>query len=357
MKHAIIAGLFCAASVPAAWAQSSVTLYGSLDAGVAYISNSGGSAKYVEEQGNTQPDRWGLRMNEDLGGGLRAVAQLENGFYTNTGGFAKANTIFNRQAFVGLSDNHYGQLTFGLQTPFAFDYLGPLSSAYQAASWYTFHPGNIDELADTGIVPYANSAKYVSPVIAGFKFGAMLGLGNTTDFSYGKSEGFMIGYSQGTFKAAATYSHEHNRSFSIATTGITSFQGQAAASYLASDVKNMGAGALYKLDKVTVHALWTHVSLNSNGFTDIYQSFDAGATYQWTPFTQISGGASTTTLSGRRWTQIEIGDNYSLSKSTQLYANVMYEHANSDAKAAFFTAGVSGSQNQTVFLAGIHHSF
>ncbi len=34
-----------------------------------------------QEQGNMQPDRWGLKGVEDLGGGLNAVFQLENGFY------------------------------------------------------------------------------------------------------------------------------------------------------------------------------------------------------------------------------------------------------------------------------------
>ncbi len=34
----------------------------------------------MEEQGNMQPDRWGLKGVEDLGGGLKTVFQLENGF-------------------------------------------------------------------------------------------------------------------------------------------------------------------------------------------------------------------------------------------------------------------------------------
>ncbi len=50
-----------------------MTLYGSLDAGIAYISNAGGHSKWIEEQGNMQPDRWGLKIVEDLGGGLKTV--------------------------------------------------------------------------------------------------------------------------------------------------------------------------------------------------------------------------------------------------------------------------------------------
>ena len=166
MKHIIAAGLTAICATSGAWAQSSVTLYGSLDAGIAYISNVGGHSKWIEEQGNMQPDRWGLKGVEDLGGGLKTVFQLENGFYTNTGAFAKAGTLFNRQAYVGLSSDQIGTVTLGHQTPFSFDVLGPLSTAYQAASWYAFHPGNIDELADTGVVPFDNSVKFRSASFA-----------------------------------------------------------------------------------------------------------------------------------------------------------------------------------------------
>ncbi|MDR5857751.1 porin [Caballeronia sp. LZ062] len=357
MKRIIAAGAAGIVISSTAAAQSSVTLYGSLDAGIAYVSNVGGHSKWMEEQGNMQPDRWGLFGTEDLGGGLHAVFKLENGFYTNTGNFAKAGTLFNRQAYVGISQDKIGLISLGHQTPFNFDVLGPFSTAYQAASWFAFHPGNIDELADTGIVPFDNSVKFRSVDYYGFTVGAMMGLGNTTNFATGRNYGFTITYAQGPFKAGAVYSNERNRTPSIVTTGITTFQGQPAGTYAADNVENMGAGLSYQIGKLQLHGLYTRVKLQSNGFSDLYQSYDAGANYQFTPANSVSGGASTTTLSGRRWTQVEIGDIYALSKSTQIYVNVMYEHANDNAKAAFFTAGVSGGRNQTVVLTGMHHSF
>ena len=357
MKHVIAAGLAGICATSGAWAQSSVTLYGSLDAGVAYISNVGGSSKWMLEQGNMQPDRWGLKGVEDLGGGLKAVFQLENGFYTNTGALAKANTLFNRQAYVGLSSDQFGTLTLGHQTPFAFDVLGPLSTAYLGASWYAFHPGNIDQLADTGVAPYDNSMKYKSPSWYGLSFGAMMGFGNTTNFSTGRTMGFAVSYANGPLKAGATWSNEHDRSVSISTTGINTFQGQPGATYIADKVENMGAGASYQFGKLLVHGLYTRTKLQSNGYSDTFQSYDAGANYQFTPANSVVGGAATSTLSGRRWTQFMIGDIYALSKSTQVYVNALYQHANSDAQAAFFTAGVSSGRNQTIVLTGIHHSF
>lgn len=357
VKHAI-AAILGATALSSAWAQSSVTLYGSLDAGVAYVNNAGGGAKWQMIQGNTQPDRWGFKGREDLGDGLAAIFQLEDGFSTATGAFSTAGTLWNRAAYVGLSSNRYGTLTLGRQTPLNFDWLGPLSTAYLAMSWYAFHPGNIDGLAATGNVPYNNAVKYVTPTYAGFTAAAEMALGGTTNFSTGKSLSFSLNYTNGPLKASAVYSDQHDQSVLISETGIATFQGQnTAAGYTADKVTNMGAGASYAFGNLLVHALYTRTQLQSNGYSDTFQSYDAGANYHLTNANTIAGGAATSSLSGRRWTQFELGDIYALSKSTQLYANVLYEHANGGAQAAFFTAGVSSTPNQVILLTGIHHSF
>ena len=221
MKHIIAAGLIGAGIASGAWAQSSVTLYGSLDAGIAYISNTGGHAKWIEEQGNMQPDRWGLKSVEDLGGGLKTVVATGERLLYEHRRVCEERRAVEPAGLRGPEPNDVGTVTFGHQTPFSFDMLGPLSTGYQAASWYAFHPGNIDELADTGVVPYDNSAKFPSANFGGFTFGAMMGLGNTTDFSTGKSDGFGVTYANGPFTAAATYSNEHNRTPSIVTTRLS----------------------------------------------------------------------------------------------------------------------------------------
>ncbi|WP_207003842.1 porin [Trinickia mobilis] len=355
VKQTIAGALIGAGVMSGAWAQSSVTLYGSIDAGVAYISNVGGGTTWIEEQGNTQPDRWGLTGTEDLGGGLKTIFKLENGFHTNTG--TLVTSLFSRQAYVGLSSDQFGTLRLGHQTPFSFDVLSPFSTAYLGQSWFAFHPGNLDELADTLGVPFDNSVKYNSPNWYGFSFGAMMGLGNTTNFATGRRMSYALSYANGPLKAGATWSDENNRMVSIAPTGIATFQGQPSATYVADKLQNMGAGASYQLGKLLLHALYTRTKLQSNGHSDTFQSYDAGANYQFTPANSIAGGAATTTLAGKRWTQFELGDIYALSKSTQLYANVLYEHGSSGTNAAFFTAGVSSSQNQVIILTGIHHSF
>jgi len=184
-----------------------------------------------------------------------------------------------------------------------------------------------------------------------------MGLGNTTDFATGRALSVALHYANGPFKAAVVYANEHDRAVSIATTGITTFQGVAAADYVADRIGRIGAGASYAFGKLLVHGLYTRVTLESAGHSDSYQSCDAGATYQLTPTHTLAGGAATTHLAGRRWTQFEIGHIYLLSKSTQLYLNALYQHANASARAAFFSAGVSGGRNQTIFTAGMHHAF
>ncbi|MFD2272046.1 porin [Undibacterium arcticum] len=64
-----------------AFAQSNVTVYGSMDAGVAYVNNVGGKSVTRLDQGTMQPDRIGFRGTEDLGEGLKANYQLEAGFF------------------------------------------------------------------------------------------------------------------------------------------------------------------------------------------------------------------------------------------------------------------------------------
>lgn len=78
---------FAAASV--AHAQSSVTLYGIIDAGLMYTNNvsksgSGGSL-FQATSGNINGSRFGFRGAEDLGAGLKAIFVLENGFNIQSG--------------------------------------------------------------------------------------------------------------------------------------------------------------------------------------------------------------------------------------------------------------------------------
>lgn len=77
-----------------AWAQSSVTLFGVVDAAVERVKGAESTVRIAS--GQQQGSRWGLRGVEELGGGLKAVFHLESGFNTDSGQAAQGGRLFGR---------------------------------------------------------------------------------------------------------------------------------------------------------------------------------------------------------------------------------------------------------------------
>ncbi|QBR01140.1 porin [Paraburkholderia pallida] len=109
-------------------AQTSVTLYGVVDVFGQYLLNGSGTKggpgtayvpganSFSERSGGSTGSMFGLKGSEDLGGGLKAIFDVENGFNVNNGTFfADSTTLFYRQSWVGLRHDDWGQLTFGRQ--------------------------------------------------------------------------------------------------------------------------------------------------------------------------------------------------------------------------------------------------
>jgi predicted porin len=73
LKKTVFATAILAAFAGTAHAQSSVTLYGLIDAGITYVNHANAQAKDLVQYGDgvAQGSRWGLRGSEDLGGGLK----------------------------------------------------------------------------------------------------------------------------------------------------------------------------------------------------------------------------------------------------------------------------------------------
>ncbi len=102
----------------AASAQSSVSLYGRIDASLASQKTEVGGVTTVDNgpqirSGAHTGSRFGLKGTEDLGGGLKANFQLEQGFNVDDGTPSSARQ-FHRQAWVGLSGG-FGSLQLGRQ--------------------------------------------------------------------------------------------------------------------------------------------------------------------------------------------------------------------------------------------------
>jgi predicted porin len=131
MKKIVISsatGAFLAVATSSAFAQSSVTLYGIVDEAIRYQTNAGpgGKDQISMTSGPETHSRWGLKGSEDLGGGWSAVFHLENGFEAFDGQLHVPDTLFSRQAYVGLSNEKWGALTFGRQYAPAYDTLGDI---------------------------------------------------------------------------------------------------------------------------------------------------------------------------------------------------------------------------------------
>src|SRR5262245_39183159 len=104
--------LAAAGAAGTASAQSSVTLYGVVDAFYQYAT--GGNSINRLQSGGINGSRLGVRGAEDLGGGLKALFTLESGINLDDGSVGQSGVFWGRQAFVGLGSD-FGTLTLGRQ--------------------------------------------------------------------------------------------------------------------------------------------------------------------------------------------------------------------------------------------------
>ena len=123
MKKILAAGLLVA-PFTVAMAQSSVTLYGIVDAAVRRTNNEGPAGNIGMSQtrmvgGGMSQSRWGINVTEDMGNGLKAIANLENRFTPDDGAQGVGQPLF-AQSWVGLQGG-FGRLTVGRQYNVLFD--------------------------------------------------------------------------------------------------------------------------------------------------------------------------------------------------------------------------------------------
>jgi GBP family porin len=164
---AVLAVGACSAS-----AQSSVTLYGIVDTAVERASNGAGISVTRLVSGQGSASRLGFRGTEDLGGGLRAIFNLEAAINVDSGSGSAAGggLMFNRQSWVGLAGS-WGQVTFGRQfRPEARAVFGmdPFDAGSVASPPNTY--ANTVFRSDNAIV-------YETPRVAGFVGRVMYALG------------------------------------------------------------------------------------------------------------------------------------------------------------------------------------
>lgn len=135
MKKNLCGALMLAAGIcsASAFAQSQVAIYGIVDTGVAYATNTnaaGDSVVKMPSLTGSLPSRIGFRGTEDLGGGMAALFVLETGFTPDAGGLGQGNRLFGRQGYVGLKNTNH-TLMLGRQVNMTYlsflkaDVMGP----------------------------------------------------------------------------------------------------------------------------------------------------------------------------------------------------------------------------------------
>ncbi len=96
-SRSTLATVFAICAAGSAQAQNSVTLYGVVDNSLGYVHNESGNSNLVGMTGaELQGDRWGLKGEEDLGGGIKAMFKLENGFNVTNGQLGQGGREFGR---------------------------------------------------------------------------------------------------------------------------------------------------------------------------------------------------------------------------------------------------------------------
>ena len=384
MKKSLLALAALGMFAGAAQAQSSVTLYGIADAGLIYTSNVGGSHMFSLNSGIASGSRFGLMGSEDLGGGLKAIFRLENGYNINNGGLGQGGRMFGRQAYVGMSGAAWGTLTAGRQYNAMQDYLAPLDIASVNTSIMT-HPFDNDNLNNTFRTD--NSIKYATPIIAGFQAEAMYSFSNSTSFASNRAYTVGLNYSNGPLKAAAAYAFSQGNGVSggalqSSTSGGSVYGSNALGS--AVRINQWGAGATYAFGPATIGLLYTGSLFNTGWGAGVatpfgttgtavtgqlrFQNIEGSFRYMLTPALQLAVGETYTraTLSGvggGNYWQTNLGTDYNLSKRTDLYTTVAYQKTSSGLPAAVAAAGseseaafASGS-NQVVVSIGMRHKF
>ncbi|SAK92866.1 porin [Caballeronia catudaia] len=392
MKKAALVLTTISLSVSSAYAQSSIALYGIVDAGFIYSNNVGGQKLYSMNSGNLQGSRWGLRGTEDLGGGVKALFVMENGFNIMTGALGQGGDEFGRQVYVGLSSNQLGTATLGRQYDSVVDYTGGFAVGAQWASSFAAHPGDLDNMINTNRVN--NAVKYTSPTFGGFKFGGLYSLGGVAgQFNRNQIWSVGVGYSQGPLQAGVGYLNVKDPNYSFwgnnansrtdtATPTASNFPASRVISGYASAQTQqvIAAGGAYTFGAATVGATYSNTQfkdlgtvagagLNPVGYTGgsaKFHSAEISFKYQLTPALLLGAAYDYTKgygVNDAKYHQGMLGVDYFLSKRTDVYVDTVYQHASgTDSTGRSAVASInlltpSSTSNQIVAIAGIRHKF
>lgn len=347
MKKSLLALAVLGAFAGAASAQSSVTVYGIVDASLSSIDNGAERTNGIDS-GRNNASRIGFKGVEDLGNGLKAEFVLENGFDVSNGQqSSSASAAFSRLAYVGLNGG-FGTVRLGRQnSPIktALDVIDPFKGAGLAGAIGFIGDGSTPERV-------SNQITYISNNFGGFQ--------GSVAYSFGEVEGVnsansgwaaQLGYGNGPLNVQFAYA-KSNASDEVA----------GAAPTTDIDTTNILLGATYDFGAFKLHGGFEDTKFEQNvapGGEEKIKSYILGATV---PF-----GASAIRASYIR-NDADAADadsnvyalsyTYALSKRTTLYTTYVHS-SNDDASDVGATGagdGVAG-QSGSGFVVGMQHNF
>ncbi|MFL6710434.1 MAG: porin [Massilia sp.] len=320
-------------------AQSNVTIYGLLDASISREDTGapGGRLPVQIASGNQSSSRFGFRGSEELGGGLKAIYNLEAGYALDTG-VGDAAGLFQRRSVVGL-ESEYGTLTLGRE----YSPIAQVAAASDALG-QGFYGTNLSAFGTNRVTRrLSNSVNYKSNVYSGFSVLAAYSAGEKTTGPSGDLRGIGLQYANAGLYVGAAY-HEFKR--------------------LANDVdKEYTLGAGYKFGDFEVKG--GYLAADQAGPNNKFEQYNLGGIYSlaahkfYVNFQQDRNQAG-----GARGNGGTLAYSYSFSKRSNVYAS--YAKLNNNKAGAF---GINSASNNitppatalgsdpSALTVGIRHSF
>ncbi len=402
LSKALALGAACAAG--SVCAQSSVTLYGTADAGVLSISNTAMGApgyipapgasgrKTMYKDGGIGASNWGLRGREDLGGGYRANFQFQGNINTSSGGAGGPNSssgqsLFNQVAMVGFS-GPFGEIKLGRQiAPMIFAmahtdvrgvrYFGSaLTGLVGMNSASGAFIGNNSNAA-FGAVYNDNAIVYTSPAWNNFTLHLGYAAGEPGGFSKTNSQQTAaLLYANGGLRLSAFYYNGYGNNLPAASALYGAKLGSpAAGSAAAADAgfsptantnRLASVGALYKWDTFTLSGAYYRArnparAVMPGGAASV-SMVALGAGWQMQPNINLTAGyyrIKDHTNDGHNASQWAASVDYSLSKRTTLYAqaaSTRNQGANMNLSPVYATP-VGAGRNVNAWMVGLRHTF
>jgi predicted porin len=354
MKKSLLALAILGAFAGAASAQSSVTIYGIVDTGIARIDNGGDSVTQLKS-GNNNSSRIGFKGVEDLGNGLKASFVLENGINTDDGTAADASSAFSRLAYVGL-EGGFGAVRLGRQNSqikTALSQIDPFETGGMVNAINFFGSTTIG--TKTTAIPerVSNQITYTAPSISGFQASIGYKFGETVgDTSANNGWGAQVGYANGPLNVQFGYNKANVTA--INTDGTVTVGGAD------NDTDFYMLGATYDFGGFKLHAAYGHQKAEQTTGDDI--KVKSGLIGVSVPFgaskiraEYVRNTDDRDNFDSNLWA---LGYTYSLSKRTTLYATYARTSNDDSSRLAFGSSPASvPGENASGFAVGIQHNF